>query len=207
MNTKIMMNPTDLIYWFNAIRNLPNDQKNRALDAFWYGQIKSKVWLVDICNNYIDKPTNIVIFGGWIGVLASIMFQSSTYPIEHITSIDIDPWCRDISNIICEPHKQQFTSITEDMATFSYQQQPNLVINTSTEHITQQTYDVWYKNIPNKTIVLIQGNNFFNCDEHIRCSKSLNDFKLMNHVPNRVVFEGNIDCEIYDRYMCIWVKH
>lgn len=207
MNFDIKCNPIDLIHWFNAIRELPDCQKRIGLEAFWYGQIISKTWLVDTLNRYIDKPSEIYIFGGWIGVLSSLFFQCSKFDIIKITSIDLDHFCEPISKTICKPYLDRFIPVTMNMANFTYDKQPNIVINTSTEHITQETYNQWYNNIPNKTIIVVQGNNFFDCDQHIRCSKSLTEFKLMNNVPLRTIYEGTINCEIYNRFMCIYTKH
>jgi len=205
MNQKIDI--IDCGYWFNAIRNLPDIEKAKALDAFWHSQLTSKYWIIDILNSYIKKPSSIYVFGGWIGVLPSLLFQASTFPITHITNIDIDPWCDDISKTICTPYLNKFSSITMDMANFDYNIIPNIVINTSCEHISQNTYDNWFSKIPNKTIIVLQSNNYFDCDQHIRCSNSLTNFKQMHHVNQRTIYEGVKKCEFYDRYMCIWMKH
>ena len=43
----ININTEDLIFWFNAIRELPDQERTRALDAMWSGQIQSKAWLAN----------------------------------------------------------------------------------------------------------------------------------------------------------------
>lgn len=205
---KIKFNPNDIILWFNAIRNLPDDKVSRGLDAFWSGQINSKVWLVETLNQHIFQPSTIHIFGGWIGVLASILFQSSTFHIKKIYNIDIDPWCKNIADTINEPYKntERFISITHDMSLYDYTHDCDLIINTSTEHIAQCTYDHWYEKIPKGKIVLLQGNDYFSCNEHIRCSSSLDEFKKMNHVTNELFAEAKF-FDIYHRYMCIFIKN
>ena len=50
----LTINTNDLIYWFNALRNLPDDQRTRALDAVWGGQLQSKAWLVNTLKQYIN---------------------------------------------------------------------------------------------------------------------------------------------------------
>ena len=81
----------------------------------------------------------------------------------------------------------------------------NIVINTSTEHVDQETYDLWFDRIPYGSLIVIQGNNFFECDQHTRCSSSLLDFKRMNYV-NKSIFEGTLPHDLYDRYMCVFKK-
>ena len=82
-----------LHYWMQAIRQSPDPL--RTMDAFWSGQIKSKEWLIEALSMQFsvkDNPVSIEIHGGWVGVLASMLFQSSI-PIKRITSLDIDLTC------------------------------------------------------------------------------------------------------------------
>lgn len=204
----IKLNPSELIYWFNALRDLPENERTRALDAFWAGQIDSKVWLTEELNKIQSEPSDVYIFGGWIGVLASIMFQASTFTINKLRSIDIDPWCESIADSMCKPHEMnewRFKARTADMCQYQYESAPTIVINTSTEHVTQEVYDTWYNMIPVGTLVIAQGNNFFDCSEHIRCSKNLEEFKTMNNVSDPL-FAGVLETYMYDRYMAIWKK-
>jgi hypothetical protein len=203
----------ELAQWMNAIRELKShDDRTRALDALWLGQLASKGWLVNHITNFIDPkvPVNIYIFGGWIGILSNMLFQHESMNISKIRSIDIDPWCEPIADTVnkrFEMDDWRFKAVTADMGTYHYQSDitPHVVINTSTEHVTQDVYDSWYSKIPVGTLVLIQGNNFFSCDEHIRCSKSLDEFKIQNKVINEY-WSGTLETNMYTRYMCIWRK-
>lgn len=204
----LTINTNDLIYWFNAIRNLPDDQRARALDATWSGQLQSKSWLVNILKQYMDKPSNVYIFGGWIGILSSMMFQH--LPVKKIRSIDLDPWCESISDMINKPYEMdgwRFKAITEDMSSYSYDREiaSDVVVNTSSEHVDQSTYDQWFNMICPGSLVVVQGNNFFSCHEHIRCSENLGDFENMNNVYSPL-FSGQFHTDQYTRYMSIWRK-
>jgi spermidine synthase len=204
----LTINTNDLIYWFNAIRNLPDDQRTRALDATWAGQLQSKAWLVNTLKQYMDKPSNVYIFGGWIGILASMMFQH--LPVNKIRSIDLDPWCEKVADTINKPYemdKWRFKAITEDMSSYDYDWgiTSDVVVNTSSEHVEQTTYDKWFSMICPGSLVVVQSNNFFDCSEHIRCSHNLNDFENMNNVYNPL-FSGQFHTDQYTRYMSIWRK-
>lgn len=203
----IKLNPDDVILWFDTIRNLPNDKKTRGLDGFWRGQILSKIWLAETLNSYVKSPSNIYVFGGWIGVLSSILFQSSTFYINKLYNIDIDPWCINISNSINKTNKelQRFVAIENDMATYEYQDIVDIVINTSTEHVNDLTYNEWYDKIPKGTLIVLQGNDYFNCDEHIRCSPNLEEFNRMNNVVNPIYTDKKF-YDIYNRFMSIFIK-
>ena len=205
--SNIKLNTNDVILYFNAIRNLPDNERSRGLDAFWDGQINSKVWLVETLNKHHKTPSNVYIFGGWIGVLANILFQANTFHINKIYNIDIDPWCKSIAESInpINDRINRFVTDTVDMAYYKYPIKPDIVINTSTEHVSQETYNTWFNNIPKGTLVVLQGNDYFECDEHIRCSKNLDDFIEMNHVY-APVFKGELKTSMYTRFMCIFVK-
>lgn len=206
----LRLNPNQIIYWFNAIRNVENDKKTRILDAFWAGQLNSKLWLVDELNKLVNSNSNVYVFGGWVGVLSSILFQCSTFKINKIRSIDLDSWCEKVADDVCKIHEMnewRFKARTADMSIYEYEWgiSPDIVINTSAEHVTQATYDQWYEKIPANTTVVVQGNNFYNCSEHIRCSSSLDNFKIQNRVSD-LLFEGELETDMYTRYMCIWKK-
>jgi hypothetical protein len=209
-DTVLTLDSAEIIHWFNAVRNTPVEQRTRLLDAFWSGQIDSKCWLVNTLNNLVRDESNIYIFGGWVGVLGSLLLQCSRYPIKKLRSVDIDPWCENIADTICKIHEMndwRFKARTCSMSDYEYEWgiDPHIVINTSCEHVTQIDYDRWYNRIPAGTLVVIQGNNFFSCAEHIRCSESLIEFKQQNHARD-ILFEGQLPHDMYTRYMCIWRK-
>ena len=201
------INTLDLAHWFNAIRNLPDSQRTRALDALWSGQLDSKSWLVEQLAPHVREPSNVYIFGGWIGILASMMFQTEM-PIKKIRSIDLDPWCERVADDVNKRYEMdgwRFKAVTADMTTYDYQSdiRPDIVINTSSEHITQAQYDAWYDKIPAGSLVVVQGNDFFACDGHVRCAKNLRDFEIMNHVVDPI-FSGQFHTEQYTRFMTLW---
>jgi hypothetical protein len=212
-NQEFKISNLELSHWMNAIRELSShEDRTRALDALWSGQLSSKGWLVNTLADFIDSniPLNIYVFGGWIGILSSMLLQSEKISISKIRSIDIDPWCVHIANTVNKTFKmdnQRFNAVTADMSSYQYliNIEPNIVINTSTEHVTQEVYNNWYHNIPRGTLIVAQGNNFFSCNEHIRCSESLYDFKIQNHVCTEH-WSGELKTDMYTRYMCIWKK-
>jgi hypothetical protein len=204
---------TELAHWFNAIRNITDhDSRTRMLDSLWDGQIESKSWLVDELEECImpDSTPNIYIFGGWTGILANMILQSPIINTEKIRSIDIDPWCESIADEVNKIHEMndwKFKAITADMATYQYQSdiRPDIVINTSSEHITQDCYDQWYDNIPSGTLVIVQGNDYFSCNEHIRCHTDLYSFSVGSNCVEPF-YIGELKTAMYNRFMSIWKK-
>lgn len=192
----------DVLFWMDAIRN--SKDRYRTLESFWKGQVNSKVWLSDILNlNYVDKNARIIIYGGWNGVLAGILFNSSL-SIDHITSVDIDSSCEEIASTMNKNYEitGRFKAVTADMCT--YVESANIVINTSCEHITQAQYQQWLVNQPDDALFVIQSNNYFELDEHIRCAKDLEDFTSMSEIDP--CWRGEFKTPKYTRYMIIGKK-
>ena len=209
LNTKIKL--TEIVQWANALRNInTHEERTRALDALWSGQLISKAWLVEQLEEIIplENSQNIYIFGGWIGILSNMMLQSNLN-IGYVRSIDIDPWCEVIADTVNMNYRNQdkFKAITADMKSFEYffDIWPDIVINTSTEHVSNKVYYEWYSSIPYECLIVAQGNNFYDCSEHVRCSNSLHEFKKQNLVSNEL-WSGELHLPEYTRYMAIWKK-
>jgi hypothetical protein len=192
----------DVLFWMDAIRN--SDDKYRTLESFWKGQVNSKIWLAKNLEDLAPKTANnVVIYGGWNGVLASILFNSNI-AVEHVTSVDIDPVCEDIANTVNKRYEMlgKFEAVTHDMC--KYVTGADVVINTSCEHITQEQYDEWLDNQPDNALIVLQSNDYFSLDEHIRCAIDLNDFMRMSKI--KPYWKGEFETPKYTRYMIIGKK-
>ena len=189
-----------LHYWMNAIRQ--SDDPKRVLDAFWRGQIQSKEWLIETLTHHIPiktDPVNIEIHGGWVGVLASMLFQSHI-PIRRIVSLDIDPSCEPVATMMNKIEEQdgKFRAITGDMCNLiSF---VDVVINTSCEHITQEQYETWLGKRNKDQLLVLQSNNY-KIAEHVRTADRLAEFIEQSHIA--VVWSGSLKTQLYDRWMII----
>ena len=167
----------DIKFWMDAIRN--SDDRDRTLETFWGGQIKSKLWLIEQLEKHkAIRNAECIIHGGWNGLLACMIFNSEL-GIKHITSIDIDPKCKEIASTMNKRYEMEgkFESVTADMCEYEYKTNPYFVINTSCEHITQ---------------------------EHVNCMKSLADFERKSKL--KVSEKMELELPKYTRYMLIGRK-
>jgi hypothetical protein len=189
-----------LHFWMNAIRESNNPM--RTLDAFWSGQMKSKEWLIDNLKPFVTKPSRIEIHGGWVGVLASMIFQSNL-PARYIASVDIDPLCEHVATMMNKIEEQEgrFKAITHDMCTVPVN--GDVIINTSCEHITQEQYDIWLDRIPKNSLLVLQSNNY-NIAEHVRLAESVDDFAKQCKI--QVLWQGELQLPLYKRFMIIGNK-
>lgn len=190
-----------LHYWMQAIRQSPDPM--RTLDAFWSGQIKSKEWLIEELRSSVNQPVSIDIHGGWVGVLASMLFQSDIV-VKNIRSIDIDPSCESIATMMNKGEEMvgKFTAVTNDMC--AEITDADVIINTSCEHITQEQYDQWLTGVPDKSLLVLQSNNY-NIPEHVRIAHSLDEFNQQCGL-GIVYYKGELTLPKYTRYMIIGYK-
>jgi hypothetical protein len=201
----MLIDTEHLHYWMQAIRQSKDPM--RTMDAFWSGQLKSKEWLIDALEMTVHpqvdcvmpKPFAIDIHGGWVGVLASMLFQSRI-PVATIRSIDIDSTCESVATMMNKKEEMQgkFKAVTSDMCTI--RSDSDIIINTSCEHITQDQFDLWKTGIPYNSLLVLQGNNY-NIPEHIRTADSLEHFKQQCGI--NIVWAGELELPLYTRFMVI----
>jgi hypothetical protein len=186
-----------IMFWMDAIRN--SNDPLRTLESFWKGQLRSKEWLIKNLGVYVGKPVTIDIFGGWNGVLASMLFHAP-YPVKSIRSIDIDPKCESTATTMnkLEHIAGRFHAVTADMC--NLRSDADVAINTSCEHITQDQYEQWLTCLTYNSLIVLQSNNY-NIHEHIRTADSLEEFIEQSHLD--VYWSGKLELPLYDRYMII----
>jgi len=196
----MLIDTEHLHHWMQAIRQSPDPM--RTMDAFWSGQLKSKEWLITNLRKNVNKIVSIDIHGGWVGVLASMLFQSDIY-ITKIRSIDIDPSCKPIASMMNKKEEitGAFRAITANMC--EVRSDADVIINTSCEHITQDEYDLWLSGHPQNSIIVLQSNNY-NIPEHIRIANSLEEFKEQSSL--NVLYAGELELPLYTRWMIIGKK-
>jgi hypothetical protein len=183
--------------WMNVIRN-EYINRDKLLECFWESQLLSKYWLCQELSK-VSKPSSIIIHGAWYGSLAGILLDEFL-EVESIECVDIDPECKEYVRKF-NPD-QRVSSTTCSMEQYIYHSTPDIIINTSCEHVTQDVYDEWYGNIPNGALVVVQSNNMFHIEEHINCSSSLEEFTEKSGMTN-IIMSDTLGIPNAERYMII----
>ena len=193
----MLVDTEHLHHWMQAIRQSPDPM--RTMDAFWSGQLKSKEWLITNLRKNVNTFVSIDIHGGWVGVLASMLFQSDIY-INNIRSVDIDPTCESIATMMNKQEEitGRFRAVTADMC--EIRSDADVIINTSCEHITQDQYNLWLSGHPQNSLLVLQSNNY-NIPEHVRTVSTLEEFKSQCGID--VIWSGELVLPLYTRYMII----
>tara|TARA_R110000868_G_scaffold392629_2_gene663340 strand:+ start:194 stop:1300 length:1107 start_codon:yes stop_codon:yes gene_type:complete len=203
-------------------------------DCFSRGQLLSKQWLVTELEKLDVELGTVFLCAGWYATLATMLFESKLIDVERIHSFDLDPSCQKIAETFNKPwylDNWRFKASTGDIRDFNYttkpapsdgsvgnyyfktnvndreietRLKPNTFINTSTEHIVDFTS--WYrKNIPFDSLVIVQGNNYHDLEEHVNTHESLQSFSDQCYMRT-VLYEGELKLPEYTRYMKIGYK-
>ena len=193
-------------------------------DCFSRGQLRSKLWLVHELKKCNVELGTVFLCAGWYATLATMLFQSNI-KLLNVRSFDIDDTCVDIAETFNKPwfvDQWRFKSITQDIMDVDYDEHtwqywsnannrmskpitdtPNTIINTSCEHI--ENFAEWYDLIPDGKLVVLQGNNFFEVEEHVNCSTSISQFSRSCPMKE-TLFEGELFLSDYTRFMKIGYK-
>ena len=176
-------------------------------DAFSNGQVDSKLWLCRELERleWTSKLTHI--YGGWYGVLGFLLLSREKFQVNRIESFDRDPSCEPIANMINRNwivKKKQFIAYTTN-CNLPIPGNPDLIINTSTEHFDQMA---WFDNIKPGTRVILQGNDLEH-EDHVGNAEDLTDFENKYKLTS-VAYKGTMDFVYPDwsfsRYTIIGIK-
>lgn len=193
--------------------------------AFSQGQLDSKIWLVDTLLDLGLGLGSVWNLCGWVGSLAYIMnTRREGLGLNSVRSFDIDPNCADLAEALNSQMLQdgwKFKAFTADINSLDYQgfewtfwskvnnrmshpirEAPDTVINTSCDHMLSRS---WFDLIPEGKLVVLQNNDWEENDQHTDTVDSIQSFRSM-YPLSEYVFEGELDCKIYTRYMLVGRK-
>ncbi len=209
----------------NGIRNFTKDHDIQPIkDGLSRSQIRSKIWLVEELSNLGIRFDNVAIMGGWFGQLVSVYTKILSFEkirildldksfckasdyifnLRHLDNYKVKSICADVNKLVL--HKNGYEWEVEnfkDGTKFNEKFLPDLVINTSAEHMTEDWFhQLRFKNLESNPIVAIQSNNMFDGDGHINCVYS-SDHMRKKFPMKEVLFEGELQLKGYKRVMLI----
>jgi hypothetical protein len=193
-------------------------------DAMSRSQIKSKIWLIEELAKIENDYANVAVFAGWFGQIKTIYDKRLTYSKMRIVEMnkeacETSDYVFNISNLENYKVKAVNANINEltlhkngyewDVENFKegvkYSEKflPNLIINTSAEHMTEEWYNqIRFKEMESDPIIAIQSNNLFDIPEHINCVHSVDHMKK-KFPMKEILFEGELQLKGYKRVMLI----
>ncbi len=192
-------------------------------DHFSRGQVQSKLWMLNELEKIVEEKEmgNVLMYGGWYNTFAYFLFER--FNIKQLYSLDMDPECWEIADNFnakqCYKEAWRFKAATVDvnklewkdrtvkfdvprpnMSATSITFKPNIVINTSCEHMT----DDWFKNLPEGTPVCLQTNDYFENDQHTNCVKDLEEAKKKYKFTD-LAYAGELKTFLYKRFTLIGI--
>jgi hypothetical protein len=216
--------PNDKIFRGLASYIKNNKEKNAIHDALSRSQMKSKIWLIEELAKIDTHYNNVAVMAGWFGQLKAIYEKKCTYAKMRIVEIDraacetsdyifnlsnlenykVKSIFANISNLIL--HKNGYEWNVENFkegTAYSEKFLPDLIINTSAEHMTEEWYNqIRFKEMESNPIVAIQSNNLFDIPEHINCVHSIDHMKK-KFPMKEILYEGELQLKGYKRVMLI----
>ena len=210
---------------FRSIADYKKKVNGAAIyDLMSRSQIKSKIWLVEQLALIDSNYANVAVMAGWFGQIKTIYDQRLTYSKMRIVELDrsaceTSDYVFNISNLedhkvkaVCVDinaltlHKNGYAWTVEnfrDGATYSEKFLPDLIINTSAEHMTEEWFhQLRFKQLDSDPIVAIQSNNLFDIHEHVNCVHSV-DHMQKKFPMRKVLFAGELQLKGYKRVMLI----
>lgn len=216
--------------YFRFVKDFIKKGKNLNIlsDALSRSQVRSKIWLVsELCK--INKNfDNIVLLAGWYGQLIDLFGNQNMNEITFakFRNVEINKDCclesdynfnlrrlenhkvkalnLDINNLVL--HENGYEWMIENFKTgdtYIEKFLPDLIINTSSEHMTTEWFNqIRFKKWKKKPLLVIQNNNFFTSPDHINCVHSVDHMKKVFPLE-RVLFEGELQLKGYKRVMLI----
>lgn len=141
-------------------------------DSVGANQIASKQWLVDEAIQYLNQDDIIMVAGAWYGVLSHLLKESG-FADNTIYNVDIDPVAKEIGKKLFP----ETVFVCDDGINF-YMERRNwftVLINTSTEHMEPDEFELLVRSKPEDTLLICQSNNNWAEDEHINCHDGPNE--------------------------------
>ena len=154
----------------------------------------------------------------WYGMLAYKLIEKfNVKKIDRSYCVDFDPKSKMIANRLFRKidnenlQKGILTQVNfrdKDIKDLTKEEMSNceIIINTSCEHLNQQTiYDIIDKT-DRGTLIVLQSNNYHKIQEHINTVKDLHEFvsQYQSHLINIQMYEK--DFLDYKRFMIIGIK-
>ena len=163
--------------WKNAISATESEPYllKRVTDSMNRSQLESKLWVVRELSELMLFPKSVVILGGWYAnFMAPLLFQ---HGVSYITNFDLDPDVKRISYKFNKSHKDDETYkcyltnvMFEPVFNIKYKSKPDMVINTSCEHMFPMTrFKKLNRGFSNDVIYVLQSTNEDKYEDHINC--------------------------------------
>jgi len=164
--------------WKNALSSPEPYIFKRVMDSMNRSQLESKLWIVSELSELSLFPKSVVLLGGWYAnFMAPLLFL---HGVSYITNFDLDPDVKKLSykfNKSCkddDTYKCYLTNVMfEPVFNIKYKSKPDMIINTSCEHMFPMTrFKKLNRGFFNDVVYVLQSTNEDKYEDHINCVSS-----------------------------------
>jgi len=217
--------PNKIFDIFHKYYRLDNDPV-ALQDAFSRGQVLSKIWIIQELKKIKEGNLgNILVLAGWFGQFISYIdnfdfddariieldksaciASDRIFNLDHIEGHKVKSVLANINNL--ELNKNGYnlnvkTYHSDNDEGYTQQFLPNLIVNTSSEHMSEEWFfQLKFKELNSDPLVIIQSNNLFDIEEHVNCVHSIDHMKK-KYPFDQILYEGELELYGYKRFMLI----
>lgn len=188
----------------------------RDSDAWTAGQVNSKLWLCNVLEDLqvmrsVPLEPVVYVVGGWVGVLPFLLLSRQRFTVAQVRSFDIDPLATARANEVNNAWIAKsdlaeldslFWAMTGDASDLDYGL-PDVVINTSAEHMASKT---WFDRIPGGKVVAIQTTDMAHPDHvinHTCLLDLIDEFPMQSYLfTGEIAFKFSPDMA-FKRFMVV----
>lgn len=174
------------------------DLQKSFLDALSKGQILSKLKVLEILSESKQSYANAIIIGSWTGLLPYMLNMEGL--VQSADGVEISPIWAKISERVNRDWKWTSTVADACQEQFWIGKKPQIVINTSTEHMSYK----WLDYVEKGTHVLIQSTNYV-IDEHVNRADSLDEL-IRSTKLSQIISTANQELHFYNRFTVFGIK-
>jgi len=192
--------------WYGTLATMMFEDENIYVDKIRSFDIDDSCWKIaeDLnepwkADNWVFKATTLDIVSFFTNGYYS---DKDTTVINKITNID-NTWSLEEKEKPDTNKTYHYYTINVKGEPKLCQEVPDIIINTSCEHI--EKFTEWFNAIPRDKLVVLQSNNYFEIDDHVNCVKDITEFKQQAPLSN-IIYEGELELEKYTRFMLIGYK-
>jgi hypothetical protein len=198
------INKSDFIQTLHLFFN--NEESNVVNDLFSKSQVLSKIWMAEALQKFSHNIGNVVLLGGWY---AQHLYYLDNLNYRQLLNIDLDPDVLAKSNNILGSYSN-YKTLNADVNTVIHEGKividsaefdPDIVINTSAEHMTTE----WFDKLALGQTVLLQTNDMLGMEGHVNCCQSLEEVKSKYNM-RQLLFAGELTLSKGRRFMLFGIK-
>jgi hypothetical protein len=165
-------------------------------DAFRVKQMQGKVELLKKISELVNKDSNILLIGSWIGFTSFCLYKLG---YNNVHEVDPDSRLNPITNHLNRFNKnfKHFDNDVNNIDISSY----TCIVNTSCEHISDNR---WFDSINHQSLIFLQSTDYQSWD-HTNTCNSIQDM-ISKYPLDNILYANTLELQTYNRFFLVGTK-